>query len=43
MGDEYGKHSEEAAELRGEWLQWHDGSEVGVPAGFYHGGKYEQV
>jgi hypothetical protein len=34
-----GKHSEEAAEERGEWFRWHDGSEVGVSPGFYCGGK----
>ena len=37
-----GKHSEEAAEQRGIWFRWHDGSNVGWPPGFYHGGKFAQ-
>lgn len=34
-----GKHSEEAAEKRGVWFRWHDGSAVGSTPGFRHGGK----
>jgi hypothetical protein len=34
-----GKHSEEAAEARGVWFRWHDDSNVGIPEGFYQGGK----
>lgn len=34
-----GKHSEEAAEKRGVWLRWHNGSDVGSEPGFRYGGK----
>lgn len=44
MSDErVGEHSEEAAEKRGVWLRWHNGNEVGVPPGFYYGGKSAQT
>jgi hypothetical protein len=37
--DYIGRHSDEAAEARGKWLRWHDGSAVGSTPGFRHGGK----
>jgi hypothetical protein len=38
-----GRHSEEAAENRGEWLRWHDGADVGSTPGFRHGGKSRPI
>jgi hypothetical protein len=35
----HGRHSDEAAEARGVWYRWHDGSAVGSVPGFRHGGK----
>ncbi|MEW5810299.1 MAG: hypothetical protein AB1925_12680 [Actinomycetota bacterium] len=39
-GDHIARHSEAAAEIRGVWFRWHDDSNVGIPAGFYTGGRY---
>lgn len=35
-----GHHSESAAEIRGVWLRWHDGSDVGSVPGFRWGGRF---
>lgn len=36
---QHGRHSDEAAEERGVWLRWHNGSDVGSTPGFRRGGK----
>lgn len=43
MQAENGRHSDEAAELRGVWFRWHNGADVGSVPGFRHGGKAAAV